>query len=395
MAAASLQYSSESHWEEDYETSKQPPETIPFVKVTTTTSSSRSFESPAFSPDGSQLAVAEVIGKYAYTLICAVAEAGGEQCIPEGEPGAYVDSELACVICTARIVAISSTTGERLADLTAPPPGIHDFEPAYAVDGKMAYRREGDFGISSLFVVDSPGALARQVTDSGSAPDFSPDGSKLAFASGDGIGIVGTDGGSATTIPVPDPPGGEGYASSPAFSPDGTKIAFGFSVSPQGTPGEGLYTIGLDGSGMALVSSAGYLPSWQPLAPAPPPPPPPPKTAKAKKRKGKVRLSGRGEAAIGTIVCGSSPCTFSTPPARLKTGERKCTAAMRLPKRLGPGKSAPLKVKVGGKCLAALKVTGRGKLTARVRAADALGRQLLTIKSTLVSSRIAAGRSRG
>lgn len=117
LAAGALQYVSDTRWEEDYET-ELPPSTIPFVKVVTTTSTARSFQSPAFSPDGSQLAVSEVLDKYAFTLTCAVAEAGGEQCIPEGEPGAYVDSEVACVICTARIVAISSTRVRGL--LTSP-----------------------------------------------------------------------------------------------------------------------------------------------------------------------------------------------------------------------------------------------------------------------------------
>ena len=246
----------------------------------------------------------------------------------------------------------------------------------------MARSPSGAKAASSLFVVDSLGATPRQVTDSGAAPDFSPDGSKIVFANGDGIGIVAAGGGPATTIPVPDPPGGEGFVSSPVFSPDGTKVAFDFGVSPQGTPGEGLYAIGLDGSGMALVSSDGYLPSWQPLAPAPSPPA---KAAKAKKRKGKVRLSRKGRATIGTVTCGSTPCTFAVSSAMMKVGKRRCLVETRLVKRLGPDKSAPLGVKVAGKCLAALGKVGKGRLVTRVRVADALGKKALTLRSTLVS----------
>jgi hypothetical protein len=379
------QSANETSWEQDYETAEQPPRTIPDVKVQTTTSTLRSFEDPAFSPDGSQLAVAEVFEEHAFTTVCAVAAAEGEQCIGEGEPGAYFATHLACLSCSARIITISSTTGARTGDATMPPAGSYDLEPTFSADGKLAFRRETN-GESAIFVADSAGATPRQLTFGGEdwSPDFSPDGSKLVFSQANELGIIGTGGGPVTIVPVPAPPGGEGFADSPVFSPDGTRIAFERGVFPQGTPGEGLYTIGLDGSGMSLLSADGFAPNWGPLVVAPPSPPPPAKAARAKARKGKLELSRKGKVTIGTVTCGSSPCTLSISSAKLKAGRGRCGVSAKLVKKLAPGKSAPLGVAVARGCMAALEKAGKGKLVTRVGVTDAFGRRTLAFRSTLV-----------
>lgn len=379
--------SGETTWEGDYETPGPSPQTIPFVKVQATTTTGHSFGAPSFSPDGSRLAVAEVLEEHKFTVICAVEEDKGEKCIDQSDPDAYVESHLACISCTARIVTISSTSGARTGDVTTPPSGSYDLEPAYSTSGRLAFRREGSVGGSAIFVADSPAAAPTQVTfgESDWTPDFSPDGSKIAFSRGNEIGIVGAAGGPVTIVPVPSPPGAQGFADSPAFSPDGTRIAFERGVFPQGTPGEGLYTIGVDGTGLSLVSSDGFGPSWQPTTM--PQPPPPTEAAKARSRKGKVRLTGKGKATIGTITCGSSPCELAVSSAKLKAGKKKCLVETTLAKRLGPKKSAPLGVRVAGKCLAAVGKVGKGKLVAKVWVADAVGRKALTFKATLVSAK--------
>ncbi len=57
----------------------------------------------------------------------------------------------------------------------------------------------------------------------------------------------------------------------------------------------------------------------------------------------------------------------------------------RLVKSLAPGKRARLGVKVYGKCLTALEEAGKGRLVLRVRARDALGKKVLTLKATVVA----------
>ena len=69
-----------------------------------------------------------------------------------------------------------------------------------------------------------------------------------------------------------------------------------------GKPERAVFTIGVEGAGLAKLVEGAASPSWQPI------PIPPAIPAAPRPRKGKVRLSKKGKATIGTIVCGSSPC---------------------------------------------------------------------------------------
>ena len=111
--------------------------------------------------------------------------------------------------------------------------------------------------------------------DGGAGPDWSPDGTRIAFTSNLGgnnteIFVMNVNGSGLTNLsnnPTSD------Y--SPAWSPDGTKIAFGRGV---GLNAE-IYVMNADGSGQTNVSNNpanDHSPDWQRLAPPPPPPPPPP-----------------------------------------------------------------------------------------------------------------------
>jgi len=138
-----------------------------------------------------------------------------------------------------------------------------------------------------------------------------------------------------------------------------------------------------DGSGFTRIAADGYAPSWQPL----PPPPPPPARAKANARKGKIKLNKKGRAKIGTITCGGTPCTLKVLSAKLKAGGTSCRqVSTRLTRKLRPGKRARLGIKVYGKCLVALEDAGKGQLVTRVRVVAALGKKVLTLKSTLIPS---------
>ena len=383
LTGSSLQ-SSSTEWRKNYE-DPHSGKTIPIVKVQSFVYEWQSFDHPSFSPDGSPLVVAESAGKRTTRSICAVEAAGEQTCLGWYDPNAYFNYEYECDSCGSHLISIDPSTGARIEALTSLGGERRDTKPTYSADGKIAFARSSE-GNSSIFVIDSPGSAPRRVTNGQSdrAPDFSPNGSQIVFSHAySDIGLVGVGGGAVLLLPVPAPPGGFGYyVNSPAFSPDGSRVAFRRGVyGPGGQDETGLFTIALDGSGMTRIAADGYAPSWQPL----PPPPPPGARPKARAKKGKVRLNGKGRAAIGAIVCGGTPCKLEVLSARLRVGKRSCRQVRtRLARRLGPGKTSRLGIKVYGKCLAALKKAGKGRLVVRVRVADALGKRVLTLKATLL-----------
>jgi len=112
------------------------------------------------------------------------------------------------------------------------PPGLQAREPAISADGEwVAFSAEfGHHGSWAVGIVRRDGAELRQVTDSGSrdfAPDWSPDGQRLAFY-GNRSGtpfqgwIVNADGGGIWLLT--DTPGFDGGF--PRWSPDGLQLSW-------------------------------------------------------------------------------------------------------------------------------------------------------------------------
>jgi hypothetical protein len=394
LSTGSSWQSSSTEWRKDYE-DPHSSKTIPIVKIQSYVYEWQNFDHPSFSPDGAQLVVAESAGKSTSRSICAVEAVGEQACLGWYDPNSYFNYEHECDSCGSHLISIDPSTGAQVGALTSLGGERRDTKPAYSVDGKIAFARSSE-GHSSIFVIDSPGSAPRRVTygQGDRAPDFSPDGSRIAFShSYSDIGVVGVSGGAVQLLPIPTPSGGFGYyVNSPAFSPDGSQIAFRRGVYGSGWQDEtGLFTIALDGSGMTRIAADGYAPSWQPL----PSPPPPEARPKAHAKKGKVRLNGKGRVAIGTIVCGGTPCRLKVLSARLKVGKGSCRKVRtRLARKLGPGRASRLGVKVYGKCLAALEKAGKGRLVVRVRVIDALGKKVLTLKVTLLPPKGHRGKSR-
>lgn len=127
---------------------------------------------------------------------------------------------------------------------------------------RVAYAsRSGDYEIRSMNV---DGGDNRQLTDNATddgAPDWSPDGSKIAFqAYRDGqaeIYVMQADGSGQTRLT-----NDAAYDGQPAWSPDGTKIAF---VSTR-SGGARIWVMNADGTGAHAVSTQAYSydPSWSP-----------------------------------------------------------------------------------------------------------------------------------
>jgi dipeptidyl aminopeptidase/acylaminoacyl peptidase len=389
---------SSTEWRKDY-ADPHSGKVIPLVRIQSYVDEWHTFDHPSFSPDGSQLAIAEAGGKRTNRSICAVVAVGAQACLDWPNPNSYFNYEYDCTACGSHLVAIDSQTGAQLAALTALEGERRDTKPAYSASGKIAFARSSK-GNSSIFVIDSPGSAPRSVTNGRGdrTPDFSPDGSRIAFSHGyEDIGVVGVGGGPVQLIPIPPPSKGQGgYVNSPAFSPDGSRIVFRRGVyGPGGQDESGLFTVALDGSGFNRIAAAGFAPAWQSLSP----PPPPAVGAKARVKKGKVRLNRKGRAVIGAIVCGGTPCKLKVLSVLLSGGKRSChQVRTRLARKLAPGKTARVGIKVYGKCLEALEKAGKGKLLVGVQVVDALGKRVLKLRSKLVPAnapkRKSAARSR-
>ncbi len=129
--------------------------------------------------------------------------------------------------------------------------------------------------------MNADGSAARPVTDNPCSlddygPDWSPDGTRIAFKRGGyssqppeakGLFTIRPDGTGLSRIP-----NSVDYSSQPAWSPDGARITFARD--------NGIFVMNADGSGERQIvpgqtAVATHRPSWQPLPGGPPPPPPP------------------------------------------------------------------------------------------------------------------------
>jgi dipeptidyl aminopeptidase/acylaminoacyl peptidase len=110
-----------------------------------------------------------------------------------------------------------------------------DFKPTWSPDGKqLAFQTtrgaRPPSGETNIFVINADGSGARQLTTpsnfryGGSSPDWSPDGTRIAFGSPRGLALIDPSGGPVTLVGVP--------GDAPSWSPDSSKIAY---IAPTGT----------------------------------------------------------------------------------------------------------------------------------------------------------------
>ncbi len=154
-------------------------------------------------------------------------------------------------------------------------PGATDYAPDFSPDGtRIAFssNRDGDYEIYTMEAVDVAPADGNgdnriQLTSNDSSfdtvPDFSPDGTRIAYTSNRSgeykIYLMNSLDGSGRTRLA----GKEGSEYGPDFSPDGTKIAF---YGPgKKTANDDIYTIDVDGTSKDKLTKAKQddtLPSW-------------------------------------------------------------------------------------------------------------------------------------
>jgi Tol biopolymer transport system component len=180
------------------------------------------------------------------------ADDGPRSWIPDGSRLAYVRSRGVNDL-ESRIVNTDGT-GDQAFSL-APPTQF-----AFSPDGsKLAYIGYVPPGYPQIYVKNIDGSGVTQLTYSegpGSGaydPDWSPDGSKIAFTGpGTEIYVINADGGNQTR--VTSEPGA--WAFGPSWSPDGTKIAY--TRSYQGQQYE-IFSINSDGSGTPVNLTDNYV----------------------------------------------------------------------------------------------------------------------------------------
>jgi Tol biopolymer transport system component len=222
---------------------------------------------PAWSPDGTQLAVVtRWAGNYGILvqqpngsgahMVVNDQSAQGPAWSPDGRQLAY-------------------TTGQNLMLVNADGASAHPIlstshgwlgRPAWSPNGDQIALTENDWdvGTTSLELVDVSTATVQTLYSSRGtypqSPAWSPDGTQIAFSNSSSIWVMNADGTNLTPLTT-----SPTYDDMPAWSPDGTQIAF--------MRNQGIWVMSRDGGNAHQIAWGQGLswPAWQPLGPAPAP----------------------------------------------------------------------------------------------------------------------------
>jgi len=245
------------------------------------------FQSIAWSPDGKRLAfgVTSVANPSTYNGLHIIELATGKDRLLRDVPGdGWSDVawsplgsdgfKLAYV--SGLTIYIVPADGRGSAELRTGTKG-YDSSPSWSPDGTRIAFASRSGRISSIYTVGIDGSHRRLLARRASAPAWSPDGRMIAYRSACGIKLIAPSGRDLT-------PRNSyrcdaiGLTAKPVWSPDGKKIAFAHLSRDASFAASGTYVMNADGTRLTRVSretglgpmSEGH-PAWRPLLPWRPP----------------------------------------------------------------------------------------------------------------------------
>jgi len=158
----------------------------------------------------------------------------------------------ACVLLA--LVAVLLPAAGAAGGVANPAARVAEAALAQATTGKIAFtsNRGGPY---EIYVMNPDGSGVRKLV-SGTDPDWSPDGSKLAFVRGGDVYVVKADGGGERRVTS------GGQDAHPSWSPDGRRIAFARGGQAQ----RDIYVVNEDGTGLRRLTNGSFNtdPAWSP-----------------------------------------------------------------------------------------------------------------------------------
>jgi Tol biopolymer transport system component len=132
-------------------------------------------------------------------------------------------------------------------------------------NGKIAFTKQGSIDLYGIYVMNADGSGETRLTTTDSVvyfyPDWSPDGTKIAFTRSSGseadVYVMNADGSGETRLTD-----NTGFDGDPSWSPDGTQIAF---ISER-VGGPDVYVMNTDGSNPTRLTTShtNLYPDWSP-----------------------------------------------------------------------------------------------------------------------------------
>ena len=202
------------------------------------------------------------------------AAAGAAWATAPGENGKLVFRRYLDERRTTGALFIANLDGRSVRQITRPGKTGLDNEPDWSPDGKrIVYEHSTGPRDELIFIVNADGTGARSVVPctggcaGQEAPAWSPDGTEIAFASGDAryeqIWIVGVDGTNLRRLTGPNV-----IDADPQWSPDGRRIVFRRIDPYRARKGYALFVVNVDGGGERRLTPwalrAGDHPDWSP-----------------------------------------------------------------------------------------------------------------------------------